>query len=70
VDILGEISADFFSKRKARFCWGFCGNLGAGRGFFVDKVWWNAWQRWFANARFSVVENYAIFANLFLGLPH
>jgi hypothetical protein len=63
----GEIFAGFFSATKVRFCWGFCGNLGVRRGFFVDSVWWNAWQRWVADVRFLGVEDYAVFMDLFWG---
>jgi hypothetical protein len=67
VDIWGEIFGDFFCAGKVHFCWGFCGNWGVRRGFFVDSVWWNAWQRWVVDVRFLVVEIYAVFPDLFLG---
>ena len=35
------------------------------RGVFVVSLWWNVWQRWFVNVRFLVVENYAVFWDLF-----
>jgi hypothetical protein len=52
VDIWDEIFAEFFCVGKVRFCWGFWGNWGAGRGFLVDRLWWIARGRWFVDVRF------------------
>lgn len=38
------------------FLLGFLAKMHVGRGVFVVKMWWNAWQRWIVEVRFSASE--------------
>jgi hypothetical protein len=50
---------------EARFIEEFLRFLVFRRGVFVASLWPNAWQRWFSLGRFSSVENFAVFSDLF-----
>jgi hypothetical protein len=58
--VAGAIFADY-----GRFLGVFWKKWVVGRGFFVVKMWWNAWQTWFPDGRYFTPKNGTQVCNIF-----
>jgi hypothetical protein len=55
------LGVNFFCVVEVRFCWGFCENWSAERGFFVVKMWSIRGELWWLDGRVLAGDFFPLF---------